>query len=305
MSERVSDVARRILEYGLEADPSEPINIPPTFIYVAQEIYDVPEKPVGFEPNFKKEETLPGNELPGKIVLVSGGLDSTVSWLMATEKLGKYPDAYYVNMGQSYADKEKEAMEAIGIPYEEIKVEPPEHLNDGKWKHIHPGRNFYYLSLVAERATEPSELVLSAVDGEISKHGGDKSRAFFTEANRILMAQEMPVKVVTPLEKMTKTDLVAWAKENQFVGVVSKTISCFSGEEGRCGRCQSCLRTWIAFSNNGIDIPFNIHPMQGAREFVDKYKKVMGDALQANDFSHYSERRITQTLGAFDRYERK
>ncbi len=296
MAERVSNIARQILEYGLEADPSKVLQIPRDFAGIAGEIYQVPEKPEGFTPRFKE------TEYKGRIVLVSGGLDSTVSWLMAAQETRMEPRAYYVDMGQEYGQKEIHALQAIGIPFDVIKVPEPPHLHDGKWKHIHPGRNFYYLSLVAEQAQGPSQLVLSAVEGEISDRGGDKSRFFFDETNRLFAKLDTPVQVVTPLDQMTKTDLVAWAIHNDFLGVVKKTISCFSPEEGRCGRCQSCLRTWIAFSNNDIDIPFAVHPMEGAVEFVQKYEKVMGEAMKNNDFSHYSPKRIAQTLGAFAKY---
>ena len=253
--ERISLRARKILEYGLQADGSKVLDIPQHFKAVTEQIYQVPEKPQGFEPTFKE------TEFKDKIVLVSGGLDSTVSYFMTAIELGKKPD-----MGQAYANKEIAVIQKIGIPFKIIKVPEPEHLQDGKWKHIHPGRNFYYLSLVAEQATEPSELVLSAVDGEISESGGDKSRAFFDEANNLFAQLENPVRVITPLQDLTKTDLVAWAIKNDLLPIVKETISCFSPTEGRCGQCQSCLRTWIAFSNNDIDIPFDVHPMEGAKE---------------------------------------
>lgn len=299
MKDRPSDIARQILEYGLKADTRLTLDIPVDYRNLAAEVYDVPERPEGFAPNFNELEH--GNT----IVLTSGGLDSTIAYLMTYEQLGRAPDAFYVNMGQPYAMKEMKALDSMGITYEYVEVEPPEHIADGKWKHIHPGRNFYYLSLVAERAKQPSNLVLSAVDGEISAQGGDKSKVFFREANRIFAQLDNPVKVVTPLAEMTKTDLVKWAIDHGWSKVASMTISCFNAEEGRCGQCQSCLRTWIAFHNNGIELPFKVHPMEGAVEAVAKYERVMNEAMQKGDYSHYSPRRIAQTLAAFQGYRQK
>jgi 7-cyano-7-deazaguanine synthase in queuosine biosynthesis len=297
MERKASEIAREILEYGLKASDEGRLNIPPDYHNLAREVYDVPERPAEWEPAFAEMK------YPGRIVMVSGGLDSTVSWLMARGELGKDPEAYYVNMGQAYAPKELEAMESMGIPHQVIDVDEPPHLQDGKWKHIHPGRNFYYLTLVAEQATQPSQLILSALDGEITQQGGDKSIVFFREANRLLAKEDPPVQVVTPLQDMTKTDIVKWAIENGHQETVEQTISCFSAEGGRCGECQSCLRTWVGFYNNGIELPFSVHPMEGARQYVDKYRRVMTEAHSNKDYSHYSSKRIAQTLGAFDGYE--
>lgn len=297
MERKTSEVAREILKYGLRASDRGHLDIPDDFHNLAREVYDVPEKPKEWEPRFHERE------YPGRIVMVSGGLDSTVSWLMTREELGYDPDAYYVDMGQGYAQKERLALANMGIPHGVLTVTEPPHLHDGKWKHIHPGRNFYYLTLVAEQAKQPSRIVLSALDGEITDQGGDKSRVFFREANRLLAKEEPPVQVDTPLQDMTKTDLVKWAVDNGHQQIVEQTVSCFSSEEGRCGQCQSCLRTWVGFINNGIELPFEVHPMEGAREYVDKYKRVMTEAHKAGDYSHYSIRRIKQTLGAFFEYE--
>lgn len=298
MSLKLSKIARSILEFGLADDPTKELFLPSGIIPLAGEIYNVPEQPK----DFKQAYICAG--FP-KVILASGGLDSTVSWLMAKEETGKDPQAFYVNMGQPYAQKELARLEQMGIPVEVITVPVPEHIGDGKWKHIHPGRNLYYITLVAERLKEPADLVLSAVDGEISEHGGDKSKVFFEMVNMVLAMREPEMRLVTPLSNMTKTDLVAWAIDHGHLETVKQTISCFDGTTGRCGKCQSCLRTWMAFYYNGVELDFEVHPMEGAREYVEKYKRVLTEALEKGDFSHYSSRRCHQDLGAMKKWEEK
>jgi len=56
---------------------------------------------------------------------------------------------------------------------------------------------------------------------------------------------------------------------------------------------------------NGIDIceDFNIHPMIGANQYVEKYKDVLSKALKLNDYSHYSLARCIEDLEAIEKAE--
>ncbi len=284
----ISDYARVILEEGLSQ--STEINLPNIYHEIAREVYDVPERPDSFIPKFVRDR------YKHTAVLTTGGLDSTVAWLMAPEP----KTAYYVNMGQEYAQKEMASLQKVNIPFHTINVYV-QNLDAG-WKHIHPGRNFYYLALVAERQMQPTNLLLGAVDGEMSELGGDKSWRFLRLANQIFAHANPPTRIITPLSTTTKADLVEWAIEHGHLEVVKNTISCFSATSGRCGQCQSCLRTWMAFSLHGVELEFDVHPMVGAREAVEKYERVLRDSLYNQDFSHYSERRCLQDLEAMSAY---
>jgi 7-cyano-7-deazaguanine synthase in queuosine biosynthesis len=300
-----SSIAYEIMRYGLEGNSSDILEVPIAYAELAQEIYNVPERPESFNPR----NVIDAHRLNQIAVLVSGGLDSTVGYLMAKEALdGREPLTYYCNMGQIYAEKEKTQLAKMGIPFTELIIPQPPHIEEDRWQYIHPGRNFLYITTVAELMPNGGEIWLGAVDGEIShdrSYGGDKSDAFFSMANEILAnSLPYPVKIHLPHYSSTKTDLVTWASTHGYMDIVKQTISCFNEEDGRCGKCQSCLRTYFAFAANGVEIPFNAHPMIEGRQHVEKYKRVLPECLEKQDFSHYSERRCQQDLDVINKYER-
>ncbi len=66
--------------------------------------------------------------------------------------------------------------------------------------------------------------------------------------------------------------------------------------------CRACLRKFMALLWGGfgvlelLDGPFQVNPIAYALTEVQRYRKVMGEALQTSDFSKYSERRCVQDL---------
>lgn len=61
------------------------------------------------------------------------------------------------------------------------------------------------------------------------------------------------VRTVTPLQNMTKTDVIKLGLE---MGVPYElTWSCYEGKEKACGKCASCLDRVKAFENNGVKDP--------------------------------------------------
>lgn len=256
-----------------------------------QEALNVPEKPEEYKVEF--QHTGSYTALP-----VTGGLDSTVLYFRNHQL--KTLHTYYVDFGQPYAMTEELALRELCIPYERIRgFDVDQHF----WKHIIPARNFYILSLIAERMWGGGKILFGAVDGEIPLRGGDKSQRFFDLMNSVLSSLPSVVSVVLPLRNETKTDLVAWWIDKGLdTAILKKTVSCFSGNlGGHCGACRSCLRKYIAYANNGLELETITDVRVGCVEEIERYKHLMGSALEKSDFSKYSRRRCIQDLAIIEK----
>jgi len=282
-----SEIAKEIMIAGLNKSSLE---VSKDFArFINQELFNVPEKPEEYKPTF---EVL----IPETAVLVSGGLDSSVLYFRAIQNYQNVR-AYYIDIGQPYKDKEMEALDRLGIDFD--------YINTGLsfnsklyWKHIIPGRNFYFLALIAEQMRGGGRILFGVLNGEMPKSGGDKSKKFLVSVNKLFKRLPYQVVVETPLENETKTDLVRWWKNNLPLEKLDYTISCFEKKEGHCGECQSCLRKALAYISNGLILKTDVDVRIGCKEYIDKYLKVLGDALKKKDFSHYSKRRCKQDLRA-------
>src|ERR1035441_8220811 len=136
-----SGIAKKIVLEGL--GKKDLLKLPGSFYTIAKEVFDEPEKPIGYDPKNTRSK-------PERVILVTGGLDSTTLYF---KLIKRYPGlkAYYINIGQSYAQKELEALYKLNIDVEIITDKDFTPLENTGWKHIIPGRNFYFLCLVAER----------------------------------------------------------------------------------------------------------------------------------------------------------
>ncbi len=247
------------------------------------------EKPEGYSPE--------AVVTPMSAVLVSGGLDSTVLYLMTKGEKA----AHYFDIGQPYADKERASLAKNGIPFMSEKVEGIPNINTQTWKHVLPARNLLFAQLLADKyPLNQVDILFASTEGEMPQTGGDKSYEFLDVANEHLAATGKVIKA--PIQHLTKTELVSWAVNNGHEEEVRNTISCYGGgESNRCGKCPACYKTWVAFSNNGIELDFDTDPLEGCKPEIEHYRQVMGDALRAQDFSHYTPQRIEEHRMALER----
>lgn len=239
---------------------------------------------------------------------LSGGMDS----LVAYEKALKASDdvhAYFVLLNTPYAKYEHRAVERLHIPYELIDYSDwPVRWKPYKtrWQHILPLRNLLIIMSIAERSGgKPSEIWLAATEGEIPKTGGDKSIKFFEATNALLETLPVRHRLEFPFRYETKTDLVSWwMRQNLDIDRLLKTITCQQPVKGTpCGACHACFNRWVALSNNGLSEKTILNPW----EIDTNATKVLAfsAALEAKDFSTWSERRINQTLKAWNAAPRK
>ena len=283
----LSYIATQIMRAGLTQSA---LTLPAKYAALANEMFNVPERPESYTNNVQvgtSDETA---------VLVSGGLDSTAIYFMHNKH--RTLRCFYIDFGQPYAEKEMEALDQLCVPFDPLYATMISDHQDQFWKHIIPGRNFLAIALVAEQISG-GEILFGATEGEIPLRGGDKSARFLSMTNELLYsALPCPVTVRLPLGFMTKTDIVAWMVEHGLRNEAVATISCFSEEEGHCGRCQACLRKALAFINNNMVLETVTPIKEGCAEYIEKYQRLMPAALAANDFSRYSRRRCEQDLAA-------
>jgi 7-cyano-7-deazaguanine synthase in queuosine biosynthesis len=299
------DQALEIMVSGLSLKPGAMINLASreherAFLELADECYAVPERPANYG-------GLVGTKFPGGeiVVLVSGGLDSTIAYeyVMRDRRVpGADPGvvALHVDLGHNYAEREKRALQEAGIEARIVNLSQWANLIGRRsWKHIIPGRNLLFLAVAADHLLGHGEIWLASLEGEMPDRGGDKSYRFLELARRWIRLNTGQELVISTLDKGTKADWIAWWIEQGYaLHRLRKTVTCFSGTDKHCGRCQACLRRYVAFAYNDIDIAedFEVHPMQGGKQFVDKYRGLMSRALEVSDFSRYSRRRCEQTL---------
>jgi len=267
---------------------------------------NIKERPEGYYPRVRYKEQF------DIVVLVSGGLDSTIAYFLTKKK---YPNlrvgAIYVKLGEacSYSEKELEALEQIGIPYvlEEVFVPKP----SLEWEHIVPSRNFLLLVIASEYLRQEGRIIFSSVSGEVPREGGDKSLRFYSQAKRLLERVEGKQVVIETLKDHTKAEWIEIIldmysdEREEMIEKLKQTVSCFSTSQKHCGTCRACFRRFVAFETAGIDVSdmFEVHPMIGCRRFVQEYKKRMGEALERNDFSYFTKERCIQTLQVIRKWE--
>lgn len=249
---------------------------------------DFPEKPEGAVIDSKPVT------LYNKVILVSGGADSTIMWELNKHEPSKL--GIYVNLGHSYADKELEAIKMMNIPYVEI---PYDFGFDGFWSHIIPTRNFQLIAIAEQYVAHEGEIWLGAVQGESAPDSGDKSELFFRMVENYIWRTHRKKVYIKTLKDKTKNDWLKWYLDTTGNKNIVNTITCFDGTtEKPCGACQACARKWISLKYCGIDTTgfFEQDPLIAGKKHFDKYKKLMSKALDDKDFSHYSEDRCRQDL---------
>lgn len=261
----------------------------------AVNIGNVPENPEYKEPQDKNFRVY---------IPVTGGMDSLTLWQMAIEA-GYDVVPIYIDAGQEYADLEiahaQETVRQDGHELEVISVEAP----FKRFKHILLGRNalvLYTISEIMRERGQWGEIWLGNLAGESPTVGGDKSRRFLNDTQRLLTYRGYDVRIETPLIGMDKPDEVAyWLKRD--IKKLVNTKSCFSENSNQCGECQTCFRKWTAFMAHDMDIrdTFDADVAVTFQPFVEKYKEVMGKALETGDYTHYSPSRIKTTLEAIER----
>ncbi|SHG99764.1 7-cyano-7-deazaguanine synthase [Thermosyntropha lipolytica DSM 11003] len=197
------------------------------------------------------------------IALLSGGLDSVVSMLLASKEV-KVELAITIDYGQRARENEIKAArnicriynvkhEVVELPFmhkiqsDLIKKESLPITNP--WV---PNRNGLFINLAACYAESmKAGLVICGFNREEAFNFPDNSEEYVRALNNALYySTTNHVKVKSFVQDMDKIDIIRTAAE---LGLDFRYIwSCYGGGEKPCLRCSSCLRNMEAFAKAGI-----------------------------------------------------
>jgi hypothetical protein len=213
-----------------------------------------------------------------KILLLSG-LDSYIAWHFEGQ-----PQTLYCALGHRYQSKEEQWISEL------VPSTIREHtLNLGLWEEPDayiPMRNAFLVMVAAKYS---DHIILTVQKGELSLP--DRSPPFMHFASGLTSyLNDRNISITSPFLHMTKTEMVRWYLDQGLpVANLLKTVSCYSGEDKPCGRCNACFRRWVAFTNNGIEEAYQHNILE--YEGIPIYLKKMKDGI-------YEEQRVNETLNA-------
>lgn len=185
------------------------------------------------------------------VTLVSGGLDSTLMAILANEEnLSQYP--LFVDYGQLSAKQEWQACLRV---HSNLGLSEPERmelpgfgnlvssgLTDSK-KRINEdaflaGRNLLFLIVASSYAYQTGSTTVGiGLLSEDSALFPDQTSTFVENVQKLIQeSYNYDIKIVAPLMKFNKHDILRIAKSRGITG----TYSCHSGQKKPCGKCISC-----------------------------------------------------------------
>lgn len=217
--------------------------------------------------------------MSGHLVVLSGGLDSTVCMAIAAAEGGSPPLALTFDYGQRHrTELDRSAGVAGHFRSEHLVVRldtsawggsaltdpsidvPPGHLGDGIPVTYVPARNSIFLAValgVAEaRDLDAVWIGVNAIDYS----GYPDCRPEFIEAFRGVAATGQkrgvegdPIAIRTPLIHSTKSEIV---RQGLSLGApLELTWSCYRGGNTPCGDCDACILRARGFAEAGVEDP--------------------------------------------------
>jgi 7-cyano-7-deazaguanine synthase len=211
--------------------------------------------------------TSEGEERRGAVVLLSGGLDSTVAAALsaATFRLER---GLFFDYGQRAVNEEFRAAGSMadryGVPLDRIELpwmglfsgstlipgkgETPDQGSAGSGGRPGPppawveNRNGVFVAIGASVAASTGcSVVVTGFNAEEAEDYPDNSERYIEAVNRALqIGTSTGIEVVSPTIRMTKGEIV---REGLRLGIPwSDLWSCYMSGKTMCGRCESCLR---------------------------------------------------------------
>ncbi len=185
------------------------------------------------------------------VLLASGGLDSTLSAILAVEQ-GLEVHPLFVDYGQMAKDRE---LDACRVNYKYYGVPEPKVVNVKGFGELYPsgltnknmdifedaflpGRTMLFLLVGATYACNvcANSISIGFFSAELSLFP-DQTNVFLGKAQELItMMTGRELQILAPLMDFTKRDVVALAEKKGIIG----TYSCHAGGEVPCGVCIAC-----------------------------------------------------------------
>ena len=215
---------------------------------------------------------------PRAVVLLSGGMDSTVCAALAVRDYS--PSALHISYGQRTERREQEAFKQIcdrlgirrrlmvrndalkaigGSALTDARLDVPEarEVIGGEVPITYvPFRNAHFLAVAVSWAEVlgAGKIYIGAVEQDSSGYP-DCRPAYYQAFNQVvkLGTREGRIEIVTPLIQMRKAEIIRLGLE--LGAPLDLTWSCYSREDRACGVCDSCVLRLRAFREAGSADP--------------------------------------------------
>jgi 7-cyano-7-deazaguanine synthase len=237
-------------------------------------------------------------EKPRSVVLLSGGMDSTVCAALAAREADA--SALHVSYGQRTEARERRAFDQIcdrlgirrrlavrnevlglvgGSALTDLSIEVPEVGDEQARREIGTGaipvtyvpfRNAHFLAAAVSwaEALEARRVYIGAVEQDSSGYP-DCRPAYYQAFNEVVRAgtREGKIEIVTPLIALRKAEIEKLGLE---IGApFDLSWSCYRREDKACGTCESCVLRLRAFAEAGAQDPIP-YAQQAARQAVNR-----------------------------------
>ncbi len=227
-------------------------------------------------------------ELPdtkGVVVILSGGMDSTIAMRLAVEKYGaENVKALTFDYGQKQAWEVICAIKSttyLGVEHEVIdaaflgaisqgfsanvdkNIEMPtieDVIGDPRPKTYVPNRNMILLSIAAAYAeTKKIDTIICGLQVHDEYNYHDTTQRFVDKLNDVLSENRIiKIKIISPFSKLSKTDEIKILLDlDNSIELLKFTLTCYNPTFGgvSCGKCPSCSERLRAFKNLQLEDP--------------------------------------------------
>ncbi len=207
-----------------------------------------------------------------RVLMFSGGLDSFI----LKELYGfKEEECLFVHMGTQENEIEKEFLHKFFPSVQKTSLPISSYELDNK---IIPYRNHYLALIGAQYATS---IFFAFTSGDTTK---DKDYVFKSQMEGVMnyFAQSIdkvripgPYEIMIPFKQLTKTQIVQKYIESGHppIELLTKSYSCYAGQNISCGQCRSCLRKFIALQLNHINCAGYFFEIPARKKLIEFLKE--------------------------------
>lgn len=226
--------------------------------------------------------------MPDSIVLLSGGLDSTVVLAKALAE-GREPLALSFRYGQRHS-RELDSAQAVAEHYNVLHkvidldlsalssslVHEDEDLPEGRSEEemgqdipstYVPARNIILLSIASGMCESIDGDAVFIGANSVDYSGYPDCRAEFFQAYEDMLSvgtrsgvEGAPISIETPILFLSKEEIVRLGTELD--APLGLTWSCYRGGVKACGRCDSCILRLKGFADAGVEDPIAYEVIQ-------------------------------------------